>query len=59
MKKEKKVCPICGREFEGYGNNPSPLEYQEPVCDVCNIKVVLPVRLIIHNYLSSLRPLFK
>ena len=31
-----KVCPICGREYEGYGNNPDPLAYRKPVCDECN-----------------------
>lgn len=49
-----KVCPICNREFEGYGNNPEPLMYRKPVCDECNYKVVIPTRLIILQHTSKL-----
>ena len=50
----KKVCPICGREFEGYGNNAEPLMYRKPVCDECNFHVVIPTRLIMLQYSSKL-----
>lgn len=38
----KQKCSICGKEFEGYGNNPEPLmSYDEGrCCDECNAKVV-------------------
>lgn len=58
MEKEKKTkmktCPICGRQFEGYGNNAEPLMYRQPVCDECNYKVVIPTRLILLQYLSKI-----
>ena len=40
--KEKHICCICGCEFEGYGNNPSPLVNDEEArcCDECNWKVI-------------------
>ena len=41
---EKKVCCICGKEYEGYGNNAEP--YKEGYCcDGCNMKFVIPDRL--------------
>ena len=44
-KDEKKVCVICGREFEGYGNNPDPVKHHGECCDECNMTVVIPARL--------------
>lgn len=41
---EKKKCVICGKEFEGYGNNASPVK-DGLCCDECNTKVVIPARL--------------
>ena len=30
---EKHMCCICGKEFEGYGNNPEPVKsFDEGVC---------------------------
>lgn len=41
---EKKVCVICGEEFEGYGNNAEP--YAEGICcDECNALYVIPARI--------------
>ena len=41
---EKKICCICGEEYEGYGNNAEP--YKEGrCCDECNMKFVIPNRL--------------
>lgn len=41
---EKKKCVICGKEFEGYGNNAQPVK-DGLCCDDCNTKVVIPARL--------------
>lgn len=40
----KNICDICGKEFEGYGNNPAPLEGRI-CCDSCNKTYVIPARL--------------
>lgn len=45
--KPKKICPICGKKFEGYGNNPSPLNIEGQVCDTCNMEVIIPTRLLL------------
>lgn len=37
---EKNVCCICGREYEGYGNNAEPLVYKGRCCDECNGLVI-------------------
>lgn len=41
----KKTCCLCGKEFEGYGNNPAPLKESGECCDRCNAEKVIPVRL--------------
>lgn len=33
-------CCICGKEFEGYGNNPWPLKEEGRCCDECNRFVI-------------------
>lgn len=38
---KKNICCICGKEYEGYGNNPSPLKESGRCCDKCNRLVVL------------------
>ena len=43
--KKKKICCICGKEFEGYGNNPYPLKNEGECCDKCNTNFVIPARL--------------
>lgn len=35
----KKKCCICGKEYEGWGNNAWPLAEGE-CCDECNKKVI-------------------
>lgn len=35
----KKICVLCGEEFEGYGNNAAPLA-EGICCDSCNVEVV-------------------
>ena len=42
---ETKKCCICGKEFEGYGNNPGPYKYEGECCDDCNMQYVIPMRL--------------
>ena len=41
---EPKVCCICQREFDGYGNNAEPVAVGQ-CCDECNMSVVVPARL--------------
>lgn len=41
----RKRCCICGKEFEGYGYNPSPVCEEGVCCRDCNYGVVLPSRL--------------
>ena len=40
-------CCICGKEIEGYGNNPWPVNQEEDArcCDDCNWSVVIPARI--------------
>ena len=35
------VCPICGKTFIGYGNNPYPIMKDGSCCDDCNLWVIL------------------
>jgi len=44
-------CCICGKEFEGYGNNPWPIDETEDArcCDDCNRKKVVPARFELHD----------
>ena len=41
---ETHTCVICGKEFQGYGNNAEPVE-KGKCCDNCNRNVVIPARL--------------
>lgn len=45
--REKHICCICGKEFEGFGNNPYPVNKEEDArcCDICNDIVVIPARI--------------
>lgn len=43
---EKQVCCICGKEFEGFGNNPDPYKRRGCCCDQCNRDYVIPSRMI-------------
>ena len=62
-KKKKKVCCICGKEFNGWGNNPYPVKEDGECCRVCNISVVLPRRIklmnerLINNYRNGMKEL--
>jgi len=40
-------CCLCGVKYNGYGNNPAPLEKEETdrCCDKCNDQKVIPARI--------------
>lgn len=40
-----RLCCICGKTFDGRGNNPSPVEIDGVCCDKCNNDFVIPRRL--------------
>jgi len=45
---EKFKCCLCGKEVEGYGNDPSPIQTQnedDECCDECNLTKVVPTRI--------------
>ena len=42
---KKFTCCICGKEAEGYGNNPAPVKHSGQCCDTCNRDVVMPKRI--------------
>ena len=45
---EKHICCICGKEFEGWGNNPWPYpvsDESDVCCDDCNMCMVIPLRI--------------
>jgi len=41
-------CCLCGQEFDGFGNNPWPLNNDENArcCDKCNAEKVIPARIM-------------
>lgn len=41
---ESKICCICKKPFDGYGNNAEPV-CSGSCCDECNMKEVIPARL--------------
>ena len=45
---EKFKCCLCGKEVEGYGNDPSPIQTKnedDECCDECNLAKVVPARM--------------
>ena len=44
---KKYVCCLCGKEFEGFGNNPWPIDIspESRCCDECNDTKVIPERI--------------
>lgn len=44
----KQYCSICGKEYQGYGNNAQPVN-KGRCCDYCNCTVVIPRRIQEHN----------
>ena len=58
----KKICCICEKEFNGYGNNPEPVmpienENRERnyCCDWCNYNIVLQARMMISDMIREAR----
>ena len=46
LKYETKIkCCLCGKKFEGLGNNPAPLKKKGKCCDDCNLNKVVSKRL--------------
>lgn len=43
---EEFKCCICGQTSIGFGNNPAPVKNNGRCCDVCNLTVVIPARII-------------
>ena len=45
----KYICCLCGKEFEGYGDNPAPVDgiygNSNKCCSNCNMTFVLPARM--------------
>jgi hypothetical protein len=41
---KSKICSICKKPYEGFGNNAQPVNSGR-CCDDCNWNVVIPVRL--------------
>lgn len=38
------ICSICGKEYQGYGNNAQPVNNGR-CCDKCNGTIVVPRRI--------------
>lgn len=56
---EKKTCCICGKPFEGFGNNPEPITPGEKAsgelnncCNWCNAHIVVPERFRIRELID-------
>ena len=41
---ESKICCICKKPFDGYGNNAEPV-CSGRCCDECNMKEFIPARI--------------
>ena len=59
MTKKVIYCAICGEKIIGLGNNPKPLDYDNPVCAICNIRYVIPARLSGFRDKDKARPIIK
>ena len=40
-----KICVLCGKKFEGFGCNPSPLAEEGQCCNECDNTKVIPERI--------------
>jgi len=47
MEKRIYKCCLCGREYEGYGNDPWPISLgkNDRCCNKCNMTKVIPARI--------------
>ena len=46
---ELKKCCICGKKFDGWGNNPYPAREKGECCDKCNWEIVIPMRMLLYK----------
>lgn len=46
--RKQQICSICGKSYEGYGNNAQPVNNGR-CCDKCNATVVIPRRIQEHQ----------
>ena len=56
---KNQTCPICDKKFNGWGNNPSPLNIDGKVCDDCNMSVIVPVRMGNRNLVKMVMKMIK
>jgi hypothetical protein len=43
-------CAVCNTEITDFGHNPDPINSGNGrVCDICNIKYVMPARMADYN----------
>ena len=47
------TCPICGKTFRGFGNNPKPVA-EGRCCNDCN-SVVIQMRMMMHNMAAYIK----
>lgn len=52
FEEEVKNCPLCGKPYKGWGNNPYPLE-MDMVCDECNMNVIIPPQIWDRHQINS------
>lgn len=52
LKKANRICSICGKKYDEYGNNAQPVN-DGRCCDECNMKVVIPIRISIHQKITK------
>ena len=52
---EEHICCICGKRFQGYGNNPEPVKHEGRCCKECNETIVIEARInqAFDNYASK------
>jgi hypothetical protein len=56
---KNQTCPICDKKFNGWGNNPAPLNVEGLVCDDCNMCVIVPVRMGNRNLVKMVMKMIK
>ena len=47
-----KVCSICNKEYDGYGNNAWPFNRDE-CCTTCNNSIVIPLRIFLSGSIKN------
>lgn len=45
-RQEEWICPMCGKKFREWGNNPWPYDFDgKVVCNKCNRDKIIPARI--------------